>query len=288
MLLGSHPNIVGVGELTHAFDAWLNDESCSCLQRFRECPFWIAVMERFRAMLPERSLDDASRITRSVENAFDPRRLLFGSQPTDHQQYGEIWRALMNAIGAASGAAVVVDSSKSTRLAAGRAAALSELCRLEVKVIHLVRDPRAVMWSALRGSNRKLELNRPAHIRGGVGRVLLGWCGTNIGVHRTTRTKEIPVMRVRYEDLVTDPVRQLKRIACALSFNLEALVDLMESNCPLEPSHGVLGNRLRRDGPQRLRLDEEWKSRLPSYARALAWLSWPLARSYGYRLDLGS
>ena len=99
--------------------------------------------------------------------------------------------------------------------------------------------------------------------------------------------KDMTVHRVRYEDLMTDPIGELKCMAHAFDFNLDVLTDAFKSDYQLEPSHGVAGNRLRRKGTQNLCMDEEWKSSLPQYARALVWLIWPVARSYGYRLDMG-
>ena len=57
-----------------------------------------------------------------------------------------------------------------------------------------------------------------------------------------------------------------------------------EATVVLDPGHGVAGNRLRRQGNLVLEHDEEWKDNLPTYARILAPLSWPVARWYGYDL----
>jgi hypothetical protein len=284
MMLGLHQDVFGAGELAHIFLEQLENHECSCGRLYGQCAFWHEVRSSFMCALPGVSLDQAARITRSMEGSVKGFQLLRGLTPPPSRQYADIWRAMLGAIGRVAASSVVVDSSKSTRLTAGRALALAELCRVQVKAIHLVRDPRAVVWSALRGSNRKLEAGEPARIRGGICRILLSWILTNLCVEILSMTNRIPILRIRYEDLVSNPVGELGRISGAFALDLAAPISVPYPHRPLQPGHGVAGNRLRRNGIQHLHMDDEWKSELPSYAMALSSLSWPLANRYGYTL----
>lgn len=285
MLLGAHPRLFGAGEVTHVFDWWLRNDTCSCGRAFRTCPLWSEVMGRLRSRLPGMALRAAARITRRVENAFGGHMLLAPRRTETLRRYGEIWREVMAGIQAASGAGVIVDSSKTTRLVARRASALAAVCGLAVDLVHLVRDPRAVLWSTLRGSNRRLESDQPPRVRGDIGRMLIGWYGANVGVDGLARATGARVHRLRYEDLVAEPTLELQRLSDALGLDLDGGIPALGSDHRLGPDHGVAGNRLRRKGLENLRLDDEWKTKLPPYARALARLSWPLARRYGYFLE---
>ena len=284
MLLGMHPTIFGAGEVTSIFDQWLQNGICSCKRSCKECVFWTEVIDCFHSILPGVTLEEASRITREVENVRNIWKLIFGLRTTQNKRYRNIWRAMMQALAEVSEAPIIVDSSKNTHPCAGRVIALSKLAQLDVKVIHLIRDPRAVMWSALRGSNKSLEAGKPARLWGGAFRTLLGWIAVNLNVHAMRISRGRTSVLTRYEDLMNNQIIELKRIARTFNLDMQPLLASVKAGCQLEPSHGVSGNRLRRQGAQRLREDEGWKSNLPSFARLVAMLSWPLAINYGYRV----
>lgn len=205
------------------------------------------------------------------------------ARQADRDLYRELWRTLIEAIRLESGKQVIVDSSKSSRASTNRILSLAGLAGFDMHVIHLVRDPRALMWSALRGSNRLMEAGKQGTLRGGIFRMLVGWSLANLSVHMSRRANpSIKVIRIRYEDLVSQPVEELKRLGEFLGLDFSTTIDSLVHQRPLDPGHGVKGNRMRRQGPVHIRGDEEWKTALPRHARVLAMLSWPLARLYGY------
>lgn len=284
MLLNVQPSMFGAGELTNLFETWIHDKQCSCSQPYSRCSFWLQVKDYFSKRLPGVTWEQALYTTRSLDASFNlyPRRFATGLR----RDYRQIWRTIADGITAVAESDVIVDSSKSTRFNGGRILALSKICELNVKVIHLVRDPRATMWSSLRGSNRQLESGRgraaPDNRHGGVVRTLAAWSLANLTVHAIEHTHAFPVERVTYEALVTDPVSEVNRLANALELDMGSVISHLESNAVIPPGHGVAGNRLRREGGQRLQADDEWNTQLPSYARGVSVLSWPLARIYGY------
>jgi hypothetical protein len=279
-LLGNHPLIFGSGELAHFFAEWLRDASCSCGEKLSDCLFWQEVMDHLWATLPNLELVAAKQVTRRIESSL--RRLSIDSD-AHNEFYCSLWKAMTAAISQVSGKKIIVDSSKSGRRCARRIQTLSRLCGLDVSVIHLVRDPRAVMWSTLRGSNRKLEADQPAALSGGAYRALISWGMANASVHLTKATiPQLKLIRLKYEDVMGNPVKELHKLGIFLDMNLEPVINSITEHCPLDPGHGARGNRARRQGPIWLELDEEWKEALPNYARRLALLSWPLAHRYGY------
>jgi len=280
-LLGSHPAMFGAGEVASFFETWPSGGRCSCGQGYAECAFWPNVMARaaFPA-LKEMSSEEITARTRRVESSFNP---LSSGSPSDRQFYGDLWRAMLSAIQQESGKSIVVDSSKSSRAVSRRIWALSELVGAKVRVLHLVRDPRALMWSALRGSNRLLEAGRPAALSGGVLRALVGWSLANASVDAArAQNPHLSFLQLRYEDLAGNPAHTLRGLGAFLDVDFEPVVERIAKQLPFDPGHGVGGNRMRRQGPIRIAVDEEWKQALPRYARVLASLSWPLASQYGY------
>ncbi len=283
VLLGNHPLVFGAGELASFFLEWSRGGQCTCGQNYPDCPFWGKVIERLYADFPDLTPLEAEKISRRIESLSGPWRSPADSQAHNCELYGKLWRAMMVSISQESGKNIIVDSSKSSRPVLRRTLTLTKFGGFELKVLHLVRDPRALMWSALRGSNRLLERGQQVTFQGGLHRALIGWGIANAAVHITQAANaQLCVLRLRYEDLVADPTQTLRYLSDFLKLDLEPVIDLVANQRPLVSGHGVGGNRMRRGGPVRLTADEEWKEALPKYARILAPLSWPLAHKYGY------
>jgi len=151
VFLNHHPLMVGVGELSSLFLEWQAGDPCSCGEGVDRCDFWTRVMAQID--LPPA---EAERITRPVE-ASSLRPAAWNNGGGEYDAYVQLWQAVMTAIGQESGKPIVVDSSKNSRPAARRISALRKLGGFDVRVVHLVRDPRAAMWSALRGRNKLME-----------------------------------------------------------------------------------------------------------------------------------
>jgi hypothetical protein len=98
----------------------------------------------------------------------------------------------------------------------------------------------------------------------------------------------VPKVRVRYEDLVRAPASELARVA-ALTADVTGGPDPLSFLDGTTFSHGgshtVAGGRIRmQHGPVTLKLDEKWRREYrPVLRRAVAVLTWPLRRAYGYR-----
>jgi hypothetical protein len=284
-LLGNHPLAFGAGELAGLFKDWAAGLSCTCGRSYPECEFWGKVIERLQTARPGLAPADAEKLTRRVEALSARWPAGVNSSSLAQQDYRELWRTTLAAIKEVSGSELVIDSSKNSRPSWWRIWALKELCGLQVSVVHLVRDPRALMWSALRGSNRQLEAGQHKTFRGGLQRALIGWMLANAAVGVTAaRSQPLSLRRLRYEDFVADPGRELRSLGQFLELDVQPVLDHLNQQRTVDPGHGVGGNRMRRQGPIRIRADEEWKQALPGYARGLAILTWPLAQRYGYNV----
>ena len=170
-----------------------------------------------------------------------------------------------------SGASVVVDSSKDPAQAL-----LARRTGLDVTIVHLVRDPRAVAWSHRRtkappaGVTDEPTPTRPS------GYVAARWLGRNAFIEA-----RLPVdVLLRYEDLVTDPE------AAAATILGDSAEQPPRSGPDQGPnSHVIAGNPGRFDRqPLVLRVDDEWRHAQPRGQRALATvIAGPLLHRYGYR-----
>lgn len=278
ILLNAHPLIFGAGELTEIFEAAEANRSCSCGRLLSECAIWQGVLNHLPA---HTTLREAENLTRRTET---PRWL--GGRHNADTAYGVLWRTTFQAIAHQTGARMILDSSKNSRNTAERTAALIRTTHLPVHIIHLVRDPRAILYATFRGSNRQLEQGHhtPAR-RTAMLRVLAGWMMAHAAVERVRTTyPHIPVKRIRYEDLTQDPITTLLHLGGFLNIDMQPIIQRLQSDAPFEGGHGIGGNRMRRAGPVRIRADKTWETALPGYANWLAWATWPLARRYAYNL----
>ena len=104
---------------------------------------------------------------------------------------------------------VIVDSSKFPSYAF----LLHQTGEIDLQVIHLVRDPRAVAFSWRRdkvdpdapGGERMKKL--PSFVTG------LYWSAWNLAIERISKAQGIPRLLVRYEDFVASPRSTMEQIA---------------------------------------------------------------------------
>jgi hypothetical protein len=149
--------------------------------------------------------------------------------------------AFVRAVLDAKGAEVFVDTSKS-RIRFKR---LFSLPQFDVKVLHLVRDPRGLAASARR---RGIPFEHAAE----------HWRNTHASILRLR--KMLPPdrsMLLRYEDLCRDPREVLKRV-----FHFSGVAEI-EGPVVIEPRrHHILGNAMRLADRIEVRFDERWRTSL--------------------------
>lgn len=286
-MLSNHPDMFGGGELEVLFEDLTKNGACSCGELYTECDYWQEILKLVHARLPGLDVAVAARDREIVESPIG--RLKFSNQLLARSQsrYGEVWATLMQAISDVSEKPIIIDSSKSAYGNARRIAALHTYAGMDLSVLHLIRDPRAVVYSEWgRGNNERLEFNvaRPV-IDGGMIKPLVGWVIANLAVSLTsTRNKTIPVHRIHYENLATDPIAELADIGQFLQLDFSTVVDLLNHGKSMGGGHGVRGNRMRRKGPITMKVDTEWVESMPIAARVCTKSVWPVARHYGYNV----
>jgi hypothetical protein len=284
-VLGNHARIQAAGELARlGTDAWLQNLYCACGERSKECPFWTEVHERWRASNDGMAVERYVALQRRAEGFGRWPLLIRQSQRAANwfEVYAGQTAAILRAIRDAAGASVVVDSSKNV----ARCFALSLMRDVDLKVIHLVRDPRGVV-----GSHVARDL---LHVRAGVPvdieplpawRAALYWDRVN-GEVEILRKLLAPdrSLRVRYEDFTSETGTVLKRIGSLIGEDMDAIGQAIEARArPLSFDHAVAGNRVRMTATIDLRLDEEWRRTLRARDRRVTEvLCRPLMNRYGY------
>jgi len=272
VVLGNHPAFFSAGELAFIFKMMAEDQPilCSCGRKYIGCPFWSRIVSDLLGGDGEWTIDRLDRLTRKYENI-----LGFGKPSTD---YLRMWSDLLKRLAEESGAEVIVDSSKTMRNTSRRPMLL-EQAGVKLFIIHLLKDPRALMWSR---SNRLIVETKSHRVFGGAFRALLSWIFFNVMVELLKWRTKAPYLRIRYEDFVADPKHELMRIGEFVGIDMTFLSAAVEKGEYFEVGHGIAGNRMRRCGAVQIKEDDEWRRKMPFFMSALSIIALPLMARYGY------
>ena len=282
-LAGELPGVCAVGEIVHLWErGLLGNEPCGCGTPLLECPFWAAVgkeayggWESFDAarMLELKAAVDRNRF---IPELAAPR--LRGTVARDVAAYVDGYRRLYAAVARVSGAELVIDSSKHASLAH----ALRWCDDLDLRVLHVVRDPRAVAYSWSKELRRNASADMDTFSPAAAANL---WTVMNLGFHLLA-ARGVSLRRGRYEDFIAAPVSGLREVASFAGVPVRDadLGFLTRDRAALTVAHTASGNPMRFvTGEIELRRDEAWRSRLPEGdRRRVTALTLPLLARYGY------
>jgi Sulfotransferase family len=285
--LGAHPSIEGVGALQKLTrSGWIRDDDrrCSCGAPIHRCPFWSDVRRRWVDLVGgdvvRRYIELQDRFERS--NIQWPRVMVGQRRPfSGFRAYAAMTRALYRAVADSSGSPIVLDSSKKPL----RTYALVATGAFDVRVIHLVRDGRGVVWSRSKALERDVAAGVPSdRAATPPWRTSVHWAQANMESEWVARRVDPgKAVRISYESLVADPIHTFARLSPVVGVDLDACAQALLRGDPIDPGHRVGGNRMRMAGPVQLRPDLEWTEKLPAeHARTFWALAGWLARRYGY------
>lgn len=282
LLLGELPGLVAVGELRQLWRSGiLEDRRCGCGAAFGACPFWREVgVEAFGGWDRLDAADLAGR-QRALDTVWMGGR--FALSRSTGARAGPLLEGLarvLTAIRRVSGRSVVVDSSK----APGQAIALRSLPHEDVRLVLVVRDPRAVVFSQQRrAEHARARGDHPGPV---VRSWATRWVAYNAMVPRLF-PRAARAVTIRYEDLAAEPGPTLELVASSVGISLppEAFAFVGPDSARLGIQHTVYGNPMRfAVGEVPIRLDDDWVRQMPEGdRRTVARLTAPLLGRYGYR-----
>jgi hypothetical protein len=284
-VLGQIDGFASFGELRHIWDrSFRGNQLCGCGVPFRECPFWGEVAERGFGGFDRVDHVQISRLQRSVDSFWNIPRVVGRGWPGGYRGRLDRYRSALTALYAAmqqvAGARFLVDSTKDPQ----HAYILRSIPGFDVRIVHLVRDSRAVAYSWSRTKRRpEIQWRHTDMPRFPASRSAVAWDLANIAAE-ATRAAGFPYVRVRYEDFVCDPRGIVGSIIGSLDLGPADLGFVGPRSVRLGPAHTMAGNPVRfEEGEVELRPDVEWVSRMPAADRALVTcLTAPLLAHYGY------
>ena len=191
---------------------------------------------------------------------------------------------LYRSLARVTGAEVLVDSSKWI----GNPGPLGLIPGIEGRVLHLVRDPRAVAFSWQR--QKEWLPGEKAMPRFGPIHTSLSWNARNLLAGYVTGRSGEAGLRVRYEDFTAWPGEVLAKVFESLAVSPSLTPLQGERTLQLEENHTAMGNASRfRTGKVELTPDTEWqRGQKAATRRLITGLTFPLLHRYGYPSSPGS
>jgi hypothetical protein len=290
-MLNNLPDFNYVGQFRGIFnDHYTDNYPCGCGRLFRDCEFWRRVIEGAFGGFEniDRKVLANCNFTIARER-FTPFLMLFNRLPSEffsskwRRAFEHVMLPLLHSIAQASGKNVIVDSSHE----AAQVFVLARLPRIDLKVLHLVRDSRAVAFSRKRDKLLfKSGSNLEFYEKKGAFRSALGWdwrnlCGARIArLHRN----DLRYARLRYEDLIRTPAQALAGTLTQLGFPPQDLSFIDAATVKLSGNHAISSHTVKPDpGTVTLRLDDEWlRAMAQRDKRIITLLTLPLMRHFGY------
>lgn len=285
--LGQVEGFFSGGELNFIWKhALIENRLCGCGRPSRECPFWGPV---FDGEFGGQSEDLAREMMRlqyaGARTRHIPLMLTEGGREKIKDRLGpflENTGRLYRAIRSVSGSRVVVDTSKEPAYGY----ALGMVPGVDLRVLHLVRDPRAAAYSWAKKKRQPDSADREFMHQKTPTQSAVLWDAWNAAIETLWRGNPEKYLRLRYEDFIADPRRSFEKILDLTDEENAELPLVGEREVKLGISHTVSGNPNRFDtGTVELRPDQAWTKKMSARdQRLVTALTVPLLKRYHYPL----
>ncbi|MFC6018111.1 sulfotransferase [Plantactinospora solaniradicis] len=296
-ILGALPGACALGEVTDLWRIFRSDDNlCACGARYSQCDFWTAVGDRAFGGWHRADLDRLAFLRRVVPRIrhvpWLARPRLTGELLAQVNEYVDYFARIYAAAAGLTGAQVIIDSSKFPTIGL----CLRWARTIDLRVVHLVRDPRGVAYSWTKkmpnpGTEEgMLPRFSPATsaLHWNLQNSIAGLLASASGCVGGETAYKVPVRRVYYEKLLADPRDGIRDLASFAGLDLSDgdLSFLRDDYAELPVPHNIGGNPMRfATGRLPLREDDTWRLAFPPRQRRLvSAICAPLLISYGYPL----
>lgn len=281
-MLGNANSIESVGELVSGIRRY--DELCSCGQTFQQCHFWQNVRKQFEGSGASWDSTAGILMKQAHLKSLPATYLLpkFSKWSLERRHANEM---VFNAIAENTSKQYVVDSSKEVT----RALFLIKH-HPESKIIHLVKSPVTVLESTyyrlvsgagfrfLRRQFRPKKVFWPA-----LTLAASGWLIGNLLAEFVRLQDQKRFVRVRYEDIATQPLETMAYLEAFLEIDLGTIQTKLKNNDAFEIGHNIGGNHMRHSKSFVFDPSKQSRGGLPArYEKLVKFICYPLMKKYGY------
>lgn len=283
-ILGQIDGFFSGGELCFIWNrSLIENRLCGCGVPFRQCEVWREVLNKAFGGIDK---IDAQEMLRLGGNA-RTRYLLLTLIPQGRDllvsrfgKYLDNLERLYQAIQCVTGSRVIIDSSKFPSYGY----VLGIIPTIDLHVVHLIRDSRAVAYSWQRSKSLPDTVSPVYMDRYNPVQSSLLWNTMAIATEVFLRHLPRCYTRLRYEDFVDKPQESIEHILNLVEEEAPHLPFVTEREVKMGINHTASGNPVRfRTGTVELRLDKEWETRMEKADKVIVTaLTWPLLLQYGY------
>ena len=260
----------------------LENRLCGCGRPSHECPLWTEIMDRAFGGMEAVDAREMMRLqSKGARTRHIPMMLTGRGERALRDRMGKFLTntgKLYETIASTTSSLVIVDSSKEP--AYGYAVGM--IPEVDLRVLHLIRDPRAAAYSWQKKKLQPDTEGREFMHRKPPAESAALWDSWNVATEALWRKKNY--LRLRYEDFIADPKKSFEHILDLLDERDANLPLASDREVKLGVSHTVSGNPNRFDtGAVELRPDETWKQKMSrSDQNLVTALTLPLLHRYGY------
>lgn len=288
-ILGEVDGFQSAGELRWFWERGVAEQRpCGCGKVPARCPVWSVVASRVTEAQAGQGW--SLREVVAAQHEVARQRSLFRLLRAVHAGVAG-WQALdlvlkvtgntVRTLADVTAARVIVDTSKRPQ----DAAVLAMLNQVDLYVLHIVRDPRAVVHSWRRRKSFRTDSGTRTMGTRSLPSSVRAWLVNSIGAELLRRRlPESRWLHIRYEDFAANPRSSVESILRFLGEGGARAPFASDDTVTLHPNHIVAGNPSRfTTGSVRIKVDEEWRRALPKHdQRLVEWLTKPLMARYGY------
>ena len=285
-ILGQIDVCVAVGEFRHLWRIAPSQQQCGCGKPLDQCDFWREVLARvnvepnneaFRSIYEAQQQVDRLRYIPQMISSVPAGRIFKQRQ----QNYTDTLRQMYLAIHELTDASVIVEASKDVSTLY-LLSAMEDVC---IRVLHLVRDSRAVAYSWTREKVLLHRVEKDSYMPRYSPQYSAGdWMYRNI-LTELAHSRADGYRRLRYKDLLAHPRETIESIARFIQLPSADLGFIEGNELKFSRvSHTIAGNpSLLEQGPVQLRFDNIWQQEMKKTDQVtVATLTWPLLKRYGY------
>ena len=281
--LNQLPGYLNVGELNYAWEKlFLEGHTCGYGETVDDCPLWAPIFTRLYGGVEQVPVRDLIAARSMLPSNLD---ILLG-RPASHAEdlrlYADTVGSVYVTAAEVAGCNVIVETSKTpTHLNL-----LLHASNLDVRVLHLVRDPRATANSWMR-KKKRVDFETGAEVFMQTLHPLQNsrrFIACNLTLEHLLQRSDVRATRVRYEDFCQAPASVLEDVIHALRLPFPRQPFTGEREIQLGINHTIWGNPGRTSlGTTIIREDDGWLESLStSHSALVTAFTLPFLLRYGY------